>query len=209
MRFEEQPWNAITARFAVIRSGAGTTGLSPTALIKRLSDGFYWNGATWQAGVTTVAMTEPDTTNEPGLYEAAVLLAQLDYTLGLKGYRIYIAETTTPIRESGFIKQEAVSWAELRTSYTTVGTFGEGVNVQTIVAAALETIADAILKRDMSAVTGEASRSLLNAARFLRNKWSIAAGILTVRKEDDTTTAWTAALTTDGAADPIVASDPT
>ena len=70
-------------------------------------------------------------------------------------------------------------------------------------------IADAILKRDMSAVTGEAARSMLNALRFLRNKWAIAAGTLTVRKEDDTTSAWTAALTTDPSAEPIVTSDPT
>lgn len=56
-------------------------------------------------------------------------------------------------------------------------------------------IADALLKRDMSAVTGEAARSPLNALRFLRNKWSISAGTLTVTKEDDATSAWTATVT--------------
>ncbi len=68
--------------------------------------------------------------------------------------------------------------------------------------------ADALLKRDMSAVTGEAARSLLNAARFLRNKWSISGGTLTVYEEDDTTSAWTSALTTNAAADPVTTSDP-
>lgn len=68
--------------------------------------------------------------------------------------------------------------------------------------------ADALLKRDMSAVSGEAARSLLNALRFLRNKWSISGGTLTVTKEDDTTSAWTSSLTTDGAANPVTASDP-
>jgi hypothetical protein len=70
-------------------------------------------------------------------------------------------------------------------------------------------IADALLKRDMSAVTGEAARSPLNAFRFLRNKWSLAASTLTVTKEDDTTTAWTAAVATDVAAAPVIGSDPT
>jgi hypothetical protein len=62
----------------------------------------------------------------------------------------------------------------------------------------------------MSAVTGESARSLLNAIRFLRNKWSVSAGnILTVTKEDDATPAWTAAVTSNAAAVPITGSDPT
>lgn len=69
--------------------------------------------------------------------------------------------------------------------------------------------ADALLKRDMSAVTGEAARSPLNALRFLRNKWAVAASTLTVTKEDDTTTAWTATVSSNPSADPIVGSDPT
>jgi hypothetical protein len=73
----------------------------------------------------------------------------------------------------------------------------------------LNSIADAILKRDMSAISGEASRSLLNAIRFLRNKWNLSSGTLTVTKEDDSTSAWTAAVTTDAAAEPVTGSDPT
>ncbi len=69
-------------------------------------------------------------------------------------------------------------------------------------------IADAILKRDMSAVTGEADRSPLNALRFLRNKWALSAGTLTVKKEDDSTTAWTSSVSTDAAAVPVIGSDP-
>lgn len=67
--------------------------------------------------------------------------------------------------------------------------------------------ADELLKRDWTSVTGEAARSVLNALRFLRNKWSIAGGTLTVTKEDDATTAWTGAVTTT-AGDPASAIDP-
>lgn len=72
-------------------------------------------------------------------------------------------------------------------------------------------IADALLKRDWTAVTGEAARSVLNALRFLRNKWSVSGTTLTVTKEDDSTSAWTATLTTTAAsgADVITSSDPT
>lgn len=64
------------------------------------------------------------------------------------------------------------------------------------------------LKRDMSAVSGEASRSPLNALRFLRNKWSVSGTTLTVTEEDDTTSAWTATITATPGADPVTAVDP-
>lgn len=65
-------------------------------------------------------------------------------------------------------------------------------------------IADALLKRDMSSVTGEASRSLLNCLRFLRNKWSFSGNTMTITKEDDSTSAWTATVTTDALALPVI-----
>lgn len=66
--------------------------------------------------------------------------------------------------------------------------------------------ADAMLKRDWTAVTGEASRSVLNALRFIRNKFSTTAnpGFVTVYGEDDATAKYTKALTTDAGAEPIV-----
>jgi hypothetical protein len=67
--------------------------------------------------------------------------------------------------------------------------------------------ADALLKRDMSAVTGESARSPLNALRKLMNKWSIAGSTLTVTKEDDSTSAYTQTITTSGVAEPIVGLD--
>jgi hypothetical protein len=91
----------------------------------------------------------------------------------------------------------------------TAASFGAGaVDAAALAADAATEIADALLNRDMSAVTVTNTRSPINAFRFLRNKWSIAAATLTVTEEDDLTTAWTSALTTDGAANPITASDP-
>jgi len=75
-------------------------------------------------------------------------------------------------------------------------------------ATGLNDFADALLKRDMSAITGEAARSPINSLRLLRNKASVAAGTLTVTKEDDSTSAWTAAVTTTAGANPITAIDP-
>lgn len=66
-------------------------------------------------------------------------------------------------------------------------------------------IANEVLKLDWTTITGEADRSLLNAARFLRNKFSLEAnpGFVTVYKEDDTTEAYQKPVTTDPAALPI------
>lgn len=69
--------------------------------------------------------------------------------------------------------------------------------------------ADALLNRDMSAVSDTNARSPLNALRFIRNKWSIAGTTLTVTKEDDATSAWTATVTAAPGADPISGNDPT
>lgn len=68
--------------------------------------------------------------------------------------------------------------------------------------------ADALLKRDWTSVTGEAARSVLNALRFLRNKWTLSGTTLSVKEEDDTTEAWTAEVSTTPGADPITGSDP-
>lgn len=69
--------------------------------------------------------------------------------------------------------------------------------------------ADALLNRDMSAVSDTNARSPLNALRFLRNKWSISGTTLTVTKENDSTSAWTATVTAAPGADPISGNDPT
>jgi hypothetical protein len=75
--------------------------------------------------------------------------------------------------------------------------------------ASLTDIADAVLMRDWTAVSGTVpDRSTFNALRFLRNKWALAAGTLSVKEEDDTTEAWSAAVTTDAGAEPIIGSDP-
>ncbi len=98
--------------------------------------------------------------------------------------------------DSGFAALNDVSTAQVN------------AEVDTAISDALNDIADAILKRDFSSVSGEASRSMLNALRFLRNKWSISGTTLTVTEEDDTTSAWTSTVSTDAAADPVTGSDP-
>lgn len=76
----------------------------------------------------------------------------------------------------------------------------------------LDETADAILARDIGSGSNAGTtdeRTVRSALRFLRNKWGISAGTLTVYKENDSTSAWTSSLTTSASADPVVTSDPT
>jgi len=73
------------------------------------------------------------------------------------------------------------------------------------------TFADDVLARDIGSSSGAGTlneRTVRSALRTVRNKTSVSAGTMTVTKEDDSTSAWTAAVTTNAAADPIVSIDP-
>lgn len=87
----------------------------------------------------------------------------------------------------------------------------DAITAAAIAADAGSEIADAVLNRDMSTGTDSGSptiRTMRQALRFLRNKWSVSGGTLTVYKEDDTTTSWTGAVTSDAGANPIISNDP-
>lgn len=83
-----------------------------------------------------------------------------------------------------------------------------GTDGVVISSATANQLADALLNRDMSAVSDTNARTPLNALRFLRNKYSISGTTLTIYAEDDTTAKWTSTVTTNASADPITGSDP-
>lgn len=88
----------------------------------------------------------------------------------------------------------------------------DAIGASELAASAVTEIADGILDRDMSigADTGsEIIRTVRQALRALRNRFSISSTTRTVYKEDDMTPAWTSTLQTDAAAEPIVGDDPT
>lgn len=70
-----------------------------------------------------------------------------------------------------------------------------------------EEIADAILGRNVSGGSSS-GRTVKQALHFIRNKWVVSAGTLTVYDTDDSTSSWTAAVTGTAGADPITANDP-
>lgn len=77
------------------------------------------------------------------------------------------------------------------------------IDADALAADASTELATALLKFDLSTISGEAARSPINALRFLVNGFSVAGTTLTVFKEDGSTAAYTRTLTVDATADPI------
>lgn len=65
-----------------------------------------------------------------------------------------------------------------------------------------------ILGVDMSSLGTVGARSPINAFRAIRNRITSSGQVMAVYAEDDTTAVWTATLTTNASADPIVESNP-
>lgn len=137
---------------------------------------------------------DPWSTALPGAYSAGsagyIMGTNLNATVSS---RLASASYTAPLDAAGVRTAVGLASANLDTQLDALPTATEN--------------ADALLKRDWTSVTGEAARSVLNALRFLRNKWTASGGSLTVYKEDDTTTAWSGAVTT-AASDPVSSIDP-
>jgi len=99
----------------------------------------------------------------------------------------------------------------LTAAYDPAKTAAQAGDAMALTSSERNSTADALLNRDMSTGSDSGSttvRTVRQALRFLRNKWSISAGTLTVCKEDDSTASWTSAVTTTPGQDPITATDP-
>jgi hypothetical protein len=96
-------------------------------------------------------------------------------------------------------------------AFTFTGTGAVPATVQ-VYPVVLNDYADAYLARDLGSGSNAGvseERTVRSALRFLRNKWTIIAGVLTVYKENDSTASHTSALTTNAAAEAVTTSDPT
>lgn len=152
-------------------------------------------GSTGNALNAAGSAGDPWSTSLPGAYGAGSAGYIIGNTLDAAiSTRLASASYTAPLDAAATRSAIGLASANLDTQLDALPTATEN--------------ADALLKRDMSAVTGESARSPLNALRFLRNKWSISGTTLTVTKEDDSTSAWSATVTATAGADPITGSDP-
>jgi hypothetical protein len=99
VRYETQRRDRIFAALEVEASGVPQTGLTPTAIIRRVSDGKFWDGAEFAVGSTSIDMTEVDQVNLPGLYRVDLNSEFLDMELGAEGYEVAMTESVNSVRE--------------------------------------------------------------------------------------------------------------
>lgn len=194
----------------IVLIGADLRNASSLGLAYLTGDAFTRLGAPAGASVSAdVASIKTDTgTTIPGRLPAALTAGgniKAD-TLAISGDSSAADAAETFFDGSGYIGLNNIIGTVISVAGNVQGSVDGTVGG--IEATGLNAIADAVLKRDWTLVTGVPSRSLLNALRFLRNKWSVSGTTLTVTEEDDATTAWTATLSTDAAADPVTGSDP-
>lgn len=207
---------AIKAKTDNLPAAPAATGDIPTAAA--IADA-VWDEATaghTTAGTTGKALTDagsagdPWATSIPGAYGAGsagyILGTNLDGTVSSR------ASQSSVDTIAGYLDTEVA--AILAAVDTEVAAIKAKTDLIPASPAAVSDVptatqnADALLNRDMSAVTVTNARSPINAFRFLRNKWTLSGTTLSVKKEDDTTEAWSATVTTDAAAEPVTGSDP-
>jgi len=211
-----------------LSTGAGLTGLTNASSglkISTIADNESSAVAYTVAGSTVETITtlgtyaaptatkcrfkEVDATNHPGVYELHIADARFAVS-NAKSLLISISGATNLAQADAVIQlQSDDPFVAKPSNYASLSISGTG----TVAFNASErtSVADAVLDRDMSVGTDSGSpsvRTVRQALRFLRNKWSIIGTTLTVMKEDDATASWTSTVTATAGADPITGNDP-
>ena len=217
-------------RADVFAAGAVDAAALATDAVAKIADG-VWDEATSghaTAGTTGAALTaagsagDPWSTSLPGAYGAGtagkILGDNLNATVSSRsshsaadvwavGTRVLTAGTNLVLPSNALSNVTAWTVDITGSLSGAVGSVTGNIG-GSLTSTERNAIADALLNRDMSAVSDTNSRSPLNALRFVRNKWSVSGTTLSVMRENDSDVAWTATVSTDAGGLPIVGNDP-
>ncbi len=219
----------ITAGVSVQTDRASVTGLNQATIVATAANG-YEAGKSYAVYISTGTVGGVSVVGEVvGQFTIQASAAAVDLANGTDGLGALNAAIATRLATAGYTAPDNTTIAQIagytdsiesRLPAALVGgrldacVGAMAANTLTAAATAADfsaEVADGILDRDMATGTDSGSttvRTIRQALRALRNKWTNAAGTYTVYKEDDTTASWSAALTTDAAAVPIITSDP-
>jgi hypothetical protein len=92
--------------WALDANGSGVPGVTWALTIKRVSDGFWWNGSAFQSGFATLTPTAVDATNYPGLYRYSMSSSDTEVAI-----RATTANASVPLKAMG----GAIIWAAAAT----------------------------------------------------------------------------------------------
>lgn len=175
-----------------------TAGAIADAVWDEATSGHSTGGTTGAALIAAGSAGDPWSTSLPGAYSAG--------TAGhIIGNRVDVALSTLATAAnlatlSGYVDTE-VAAIKAKTDNLPASPAATG-DIPTA-----NQNADALLGRNIAGGSSS-GRTVTQALCFLRNKWTVAAGTLTVYGTDDTTTSWTATVSTDAAALPVTGNDP-
>jgi hypothetical protein len=189
------------------------TGLNDVAIDTSADGTFYSAGADFEVVITT------------GTVDGVSVVGYVVGSFSLNArsaLRPTTAGRTLDVSAGG---EAGIDWANVGSPTTTVGLSGTTIKDVTDVETKLGTPAGASIAADIADVPtanenadallgrniaggSSTGRTVSTALYFLRNKWTVVAGVLTVYQVDDTTPSWTGAVTTDAGANPITANDP-
>ncbi len=165
----------------VVRGASGTNGAVMTV---KLSSG----------GLTSAQTASAVWGADPSPYNDATTLGGV-----LNETRSVVGSTETTVQA---IPQSV--WDEPKSGHATAGTFGAKLQDNVL--------ADELLSRDVGSGSGAGTvneRTVRSALRGLRNKTTVINNEMTVYKEDDTSTAWSATVSSSDSSKTITGVDPT
>lgn len=158
--------------------------------------------------VKTATDVETDTADIQTRLPAALVSGRIDASVGAMAANTMTASALAADAVTEI--QSGLSTLDAAGVRTAVGLASANLDTQfDAIPTAVEN-ADTMLNRDMSTGTDSGSatvRTVRQALRFLRNKFSISGGTITVYKEDDSTASWTGAVTT-ASGNPVTEIDP-
>lgn len=160
-----------------------------------------YNGTTKVATVTAWA-TNPDATTTFAVIAADAIVGATAPTAVQVADEVQ-TRTIAAVTTVNGLAANVITAAATAADFTTEVTAGLPTAIQN---------ADALLARDIGSGTGAGTldeRTVRAALRFLRNYWNVSGTTLTVRKEDDSTTAWTGVVVAAPGADPVSGMNPT
>lgn len=191
--------------------------------IMTASDGtFYANGGEFECVITTGTVDSVSVVGACigrftlGVTAANVYNALLaNYTLvnsfGARLLRTLATSTTNEVT-IGASNHIAANVHAMQANVVTAAAIAtDAIDADALATDAITEIADGFLARDIGSGTNAVTlneRTVRSALRALRNKSSIATSTLTVTTENDSTTAWTAAVSSDATAIPVTGIDP-
>lgn len=180
-----------------------TSGNSNVYIEEYQNDGTFksydFNDKTFKTGALTTpyaALTHRKGNN--GTRDTGIWTYMHANTSGFTEGNIYVIQTSSDYASP--------QWQSRELQYGS----GEFASVVYINPSSLNSIADTTLGRDFSAVNSPASRSLLQSARFLRNNWYTSGNppYLYITQENDSTIAWSGALSITNGGSGITGMDP-